>query len=484
MPDSAKKVHPTMKLGQESADQGAGTEMLTVVPKLRRELVEENNHLINKVRAEDRVVHDWYRFVLAFPPHLIRHYLQKLGADPDRDVVLDPFVGCGTTSVEAKKLGFEGYATEANPVGCLATKVKTTWDLIPARLTAFLESILRDAKRGYKRAGFDDEDLFFRSDAEEEERDEALILTGLTKEQEQLIPEGFISPVPLAKFLILLKAIDHVVPELSNPDVPSARYRDLFRLAAGAVLVEGIGNLGFGPEVYRTAPKKDAPVVVLFERKARKMIEDLALVRQQHPASPFTCVLTSDAREMEGIPDNTIDVVITSPPYPNEKDYTRSTRLESVLLHLIKDKTALRGTKELLVRSNTRTIFKGDDDDKYIQHISSIIRVADQIEKKRQELQKTSGFERLYHRVVRLYFGGMYRHLTALKRKLRSGARCAYVVGDQMSFFQIPIRTGQLLAEVADDLGFQVTDIDLWRERRSTATRLSLREEVVLLRKP
>ena len=87
-----------MKLRQESADHAAGTEMLTVVPKLRRELVEENNHLINKVREEDRVVHDWYRFVLAFPPHLIRHYLQKLGADPDRDVVLDPFVGCGTTS--------------------------------------------------------------------------------------------------------------------------------------------------------------------------------------------------------------------------------------------------------------------------------------------------------------------------------------------------------------------------------------------------
>lgn len=64
------------------------------------------------------------------------------------------------------------------------------------------------------------------------------------------------------------------------------------------------------------------------------------------------------------------------------------------------------------------------------------------------------------------------------------GAQLAYVVGDQASFFQTMIRTGQLLAEVAEDQGYEVVGIDLFRTRAATATRDELREEVLLLRTP
>ena len=69
-----------------------------------------------------------------------------------------------------------------------------------------------------------------------------------------------------------------------------------------------------------------------------------------------------------------------------------------------------------------------------------------------------------------------------LKQVLAPGAQLAYVVGDQASFFRILIRTGELLACIAEDLGYEVTGIDLFRTRFSTATREHLREEVVLLR--
>ena len=46
------------------------------------------------------------------------------------------------------------------------------------------------------------------------------------------------------------------------------------------------------------------------------------------------------------------------------------------------------------------------------------------------------------------------------------------------------IRTGQILADIASSLGYEVTGIDLFRTRLSTATREQLREEVVLLRWP
>jgi hypothetical protein len=46
------------------------------------------------------------------------------------------------------------------------------------------------------------------------------------------------------------------------------------------------------------------------------------------------------------------------------------------------------------------------------------------------------------------------------------------------------IRTGQLLGEIAEALGYQLVGIDLFRTRLATATREPLREEVVLLRWP
>jgi hypothetical protein len=153
-----------------------------------------------------------------------------------------------------------------------------------------------------------------------------------------------------------------------------------------------------------------------------------------------------------------VDAVITSPPYPNEKDYTRTTRLESVLLGFIHTKQDLRSLKKNLVRSNTRSVYKSDRDDLLVAAHSEIQRIANAIESRRIELGKTSGFERLYGRVTKLYFGGMARHLAELRTVLRPGARLAYVVGDQASYasyLQVMIRTGQLLAEIAESLGYE-----------------------------
>ena len=51
------------------------------------------NGNLNKVRVQDSSIHDWYRFVLSFPPHLVKDYLLKFDIGSDQKV-LDPF--CGT----------------------------------------------------------------------------------------------------------------------------------------------------------------------------------------------------------------------------------------------------------------------------------------------------------------------------------------------------------------------------------------------------
>src|SRR5438128_2884953 len=78
----------------------------------------------------------------------------------------------------------------------------------------------------------------------------------------------------------------------------------------------------------------------------------------------------------------------------------------------------------------------------------------------------------------------MFRHLSERRTVLRPGAQLAYVFGDQASYLRVMIRTGQLLADIAESLGYEVQGIDLFRTRLATATKDTLREEVVLLRWP
>ncbi|MHB8645559.1 MAG: DNA methyltransferase [Thermomicrobiales bacterium] len=296
----------------------------------------------------------------------------------------------------------------------------------------------------------------------------------LPPEQWDLLLTNSISPLPLHKTLTLLDILKR------NDD---ARYGRHALLALANALPFTISNLRFGSEVGLGTIKKDVSVVGTWHAGVRAMAEDLRALGSLD--SVPSVVHHADARQMlDVLEPESIDMVITSPPYPNEKDYTRTTRLESVLLGFINSKEELRALKRGLVRSNTRGVYKGDDDDQWVAHFPEIQRIAAEIEARRIELGKTSGFERLYARVTKLYFGGMARHLADLRTILRPGALLAYVVGDQASYLRVMIRTGQLLAAIGESLGYEVVGIDLFRTRMATATNEALREEVVVLRWP
>lgn len=422
---------------------------------------ELSNGRANKLAPQDRAFHDWYRFVLSFPPHLVRDYIQKFQLNRS-SVVLDPFCGTGTTLVESKLAGLKAIGLEGNPFPYFASSVKTSWDLDADLLSSHTRKIAEDTLEILKAQGIDDDFPF-----EKEHKN----LKSLSPEAEKLILTNSISPLPLHKSLVLLECLKKFESE------PFYRHA---LLALGNALVFKISNLHFGPEVGVRAPKIDVPVVSNWLTEIDKMANDLRQVAGK--SFPETKVHLADARSLDMLDSRAIDAVITSPPYPNEKDYTRTTRLESVLLGFINSKEELRELKKRLVRSNTRGIYKGDDDDQWVSDFPEIQRIANAIEKRRIELGKDSGFERLYPRAAKLYFGGMAKHLAGLRKVLRPGAQLAYVVGDQASYLRVMIRTGQILGDIAQKLGYELAGIDLFRTRLSTATKEQLREEVVLLK--
>jgi hypothetical protein len=445
----------------------------------------------NRLQDRDHAVHAWYRFVLGYPPHLVREYLHKLDADPDSDWVLDPFCGTATTPVEARLQGFRTVSVEANPICVLASRVKLNWEVDRqaaaerlARVLALSAAYLASAGLGPMPAGPRQKPLFgglgvlTAPAADSASRRPLDVSSVLPPAARKLIPRGFISERPLLRVLALRCALEHSVAP--GPE------RDLLTLALANTIVSTAGNVGFGPEVYRLPPKDDADVLPAFSDAAHAMLNDLARIETSVPRPyPQAHVRCGDARDLDCLKqDARAGVVITSPPYPNEKDYTRSTRLESVLLGFLSNRNDLRRVKSGLLRSNTRNVFVSDDDEAFVDDVPSVVRVAQRIEKTREELGKTSGFERLYHKVTRHYFGGMYRHFKALFQRLRPGARCAYVVGDQMSYFRVHIETARLLADVAVKAGYKVEGIELWRTRWSTVTKMGLDENVLVLRRP
>ncbi|HEU5069480.1 MAG TPA: DNA methyltransferase [Verrucomicrobiae bacterium] len=424
----------------------------------------------NKLRVEDRAAHDWYRFVLSYPAHVVRTYVERFGLDAKHHV-LDPFCGTGTTIVECKKLGIPSCGIETNPMAVFASRTKVDWDVDPDQLVAHASMVAKLTLGKLDEQGIRDEgvlELFGRQTKPQ------TTLRELPPELVKILLTNSISPLPLHKVLVLIEVLE------ANREPRLLAHE---HIALAKSLVNEISNLHFGPEIGVGAIKKDSAVVGPWLRAVKRVAED---VRHLQSKSAIPAIVhQADARALAVLlQPGSVDAVITSPPYPNEKDYTRTTRLESVLLGFIKSKDDLRRLKQNLVRSNTRSVYKSDTDDRLVENHDAIQQIAEAIERRRIELGKTSGFERLYARVTKLYFGGMLRHLMDLRPVLRPGAQLAYVVGDQASYLRVMIRTGQLIADLAKSVGYEVVGIDLFRTRLATATKEQLREEVVILRWP
>lgn len=425
---------------------------------------ELKNSIKNKLDFSDKEFHDWYRFVLSYPPHLVRQYLQEFNLN-ENDIVLDPFCGTGTTLVEAKLQNIPSIGIEANPFAHFASSVKVDWHID----TTVLLSIAKEIKE-YVNYKIEKEGI---TDIPSLKNLEVKSFRQLSAEQEKLILKGSLSPLPLHKCLALLDKINQY------RNTPFYKYLSL-ALAKSAVFE--FSNLRFGPEVSVGKLKPDSAVILPWFKQVLKIVRDIEHSKSLNKDVAAKVIL-SDARNLKEILNGyKISAVITSPPYPNEKDYTRTTRLESVLLGFISSNDELKKIKKTLLRSNTRGVYKGDTDDDYVKSFPEVQRIADEIEKRRIELWKTSGFEKLYHKVTKLYFGGMAKHLIELQSVLKPGAYLAYVVGDQASYLRVMIKTGHLIAEIAQTLGYELIRIDLFRTRFSTTTKTDLNEEVVILR--
>ena len=106
----------------------------------------------NTIRSEDKPFHNWYRFVLSYPPHLVRDYIKDFGLD-NKTKVLDPFCGTGTTNLEAKLKQIPSIGLEANPFPHFASSVKVDWNVNPSIIESVVEEVCQSTYKIFSNQG-------------------------------------------------------------------------------------------------------------------------------------------------------------------------------------------------------------------------------------------------------------------------------------------------------------------------------------------
>lgn len=389
---------------------------------------------------------------MAFSPDLVHSLLQKLKAD-NSGSVLDPFCGTGTTIVESKGLGIPAIGIDSSPFCAETSWAKTYWDVSPERL----ERLSAEALAGgmVRKPG----DAF---DAWE----------GLT-----VIDRGWLSRKTVSDALSLLESIDGVA---------RGHERKMLRLAAVWAVKEWSSNVRFGPEAYRVTGTRSLPVEKAFKRKVGQMVSDLRGLPAEAtlPAASLHCADSRNICETLAGSEPEPKWVITSPPYPTEHDYTRIMRIELELSGHIRSREELRAVKEQMLRSNSKNVYAGDNDYEYVRSCNKVRRLVERIQA--QSKTRNYGFARQYPRVVAEYFGGIYRHMKSLADCLPEGARCAYVLGEQRSYFGTLIPTPRVFAHLCSSHGlpFRATGLQTVKTRIATrGTRARINEQVVFLKR-
>lgn len=427
---------------------------------------------LNPTQAlEDHRFHRWYRFVLAYSDTVVIDLIERYGAGSD-SFLLDPFCGTGTTLVAGKLRNIPTLGIDANPVAAFASKVKTSWEIDLDVLNEAIVQVL-DAYRPYHKVfepGSNDIDLQVRLRNALEYSPAAERLAYF--ESSGMLARNWMSELPMLQSFFLLNLIEKT---------GASRFvTDLMRLALVSAVLEEVSNVAYGPEIFVKRSKLLTPkdVRAAFVRRCAWACDDLKQVPAAYAAS---CVHQLDSRYLaEVASEKSISHVITSPPYPTEKDYTRNSRLELVFLGYVSDTASLQSVKKAMIRSHSKGIYKQDNDSSLVDGIGCIERVRKELAEK--AATKSYGFAKLYPKIITEYFGGMRRHFRALRPLMKDGGVAAYVVGEQATYLQTYTPTATILGELADLEGFQVKEILPFRVRvGSTGGGRQLREEILVL---
>lgn len=411
----------------------------------------------------DAPIHRWFRYQAGFSFELVSGLLDSFNITAE-DSVLDPFAGVGTTVIETKKTGATAHGVEVHPFISWVAEQKTNWDIDLGGLQNEKSEIQSSVDSALKSR---DPELYISEDEEPE----------------------FLYKVFDNRKLGQLYMIDEAIQESDS------KFINLWRMALVSSLRDVCKANTVFPYVQPSSTKDSTPdPKSVFSEKLSMVVDDLSKVIREVDSFGDSNIHNIDARNIDTIDDESIDAVITSPPYLNNVDYADVTRLELYFLGYASTwGEVTERVRRDLVNSST-VVLKGvpSDIEPRKELPESIRDTLVQKQAKLREVRDGKDYSgKKYDVMVPAYFNDMYDVMSSVYDKMKAETYFVLVLGDSAPY-GVHIPTDVYLGQIGDHIGFNFDDVYEIRERGDTWKSIKgsrrhdvdLRESIILLQKP
>lgn len=376
-------------------------------------------------------VHRWFRYSAGFAAQWVEQLLQTWNLQPEQ-IVLDPFAGSGTVPIVCDTLGIHSIGVEAHPVVARICQAKLLW---PTSIEHFAIRATKVLNYAEKRIPS-------------------------TLDYPSLIQRSFD-----AESLVVLDRLKSAWLSLHDETSES----ELVWLALTAILrpTAQAGTAQWQYILPNKTKKKTMLPLVAFQQQIEIMKSDMRWMQAQATFSRGEVQL-GDARRLTDVPGNSVDVVITSPPYANNYDYADALRFEMTFWGEVDGWGDIHDkVRQYLIVSSSqhssRERLNLDDllDNEILTPIKNELQaVVHQL----ADVRQSHGGKKHYHTMVAAYCRDIGLTLQQLRRVCKPSARMCWVIGDSAPYgVYCPIE--KWIGELALAVGFENYKFDKLRDR-------------------
>ena len=359
------------------------------------------------------ITHGYYTYPAKFIPQLVSKLIRE--NSKENDIIIDPFMGSGTSIIEAIVNNRIGIGVDINEMAVLLTRVKSTPVEYRKLCHTYSELI------GVLCSKFTDKD--FRNPTRDIENQAYF---------HKRINYWF-KPHIRDKLAVIL----HHVLKIEHSNI-----RDFFLIAFAQILKSCAIWLQKSIKPVRDFKKKEIDPLYRFKSQIQKMMKshnefNKILSRKViDNIELFRKIENSDARNLP-CEDEIASLITTSPPYVTSYEYADLHQLPLLWFGFLKELSTFR--KKFIGSSFRKR-------DRFNLRSRTAIDIISQLgnDKKGKELEN--------------YFSDMLECFIEMRRVLKTGGRAAIVIGNTQ-FKGIKILNAEIFREQLESIGFKTCDI-------------------------